>query len=730
MSESEPPPYSTTVREGDSEALLEDARSSKSKSHIGRRPENRNRLESIGLINVFTLILGFLVSTSVATYIAFLWLASPAIGPSGLESGLWKAVALSNRVEISVTISSAVLRLAMALQVGVALSMVGGIVLENSAVPLRFVPFILTLRGSGKGSLIELVRFIFETSHLNYALNLAAATLLLTTILSQLTSTFLVADLGLSPFLSNTQFGKVAYGLRDAPSVNEDSVVYQTWQETTDDIQYWTSGAPEYPIFAEYSAPPAQWELMQDTGINLRALPPFRTSSQRAALHEYDGYTAVFDTRVTCLTPTTDVDLVVRPVEIPEWTTAQLSGYVQVDLPPHIRWNDPDIDPTLRTMRRKLNCSVSLPSLTFEGQAAPDWAVTICHLSPALVVMDSPLQTWRTPRGIFTDQYLVINATGLGKEWQRAVETPFIFTHPNTTVPWTRISDPEHDDLSISLSLCITSWRDTTIPSNIARSGITRPEPTLEWDDSTRSYRASDITRLHAGAAEGLSHEDRGVLTLRERTNWTEGYVWARKFALGSMYIRWIAGFAGMTDENIGVSVCTICEINPKSVFRAHRSHVAIFQDILQKTGSLPHAIQALFTILTQRAWYDFINEFDVFDDNAAFTLYTNTSQIPVRMMGMSLVVGVIILHNAAVYIIVLLFLNRLKISMIGNLWQGFGQVVAGDMAALVSRSTVALDKEVVQELKNNHGVGEVVELIEDSESGHVRLQRRRNAEV
>ena len=128
--------------------------------------------------------------------------------------------------------------------------------MKNTTVPLRFVPLILTLRGSGKGSARELIRFISETFRLNRLLNLMVATMLLTTMLSQLTSTFLVSDLGPSPFLDNPRFENVPYGLQEAPSfdiVQEGEIVLRKYMESTDDVGYWTSGAAEYPIFAEYS---------------------------------------------------------------------------------------------------------------------------------------------------------------------------------------------------------------------------------------------------------------------------------------------------------------------------------------------------------------------------------------------------------------------------------------------------------------------------------------------
>lgn len=176
--------------------------------------------------------------------------------------------------------------------------------------------------------------------------------------------------------------------------------------------------------------------------------------------------------------------------------------------------------------------------------------------------------------------------------------------------------------------------------------------------------------------------------------------------------------------------MCTFCENQAYSVFRAHRLYVVIFQDVRKRTGNLALAMQTVFTILVQRAWYDFLNEFDV-SAEGSFTAYTERL-IPVRMVGMPVVVATVLVHNLAVIIVAVVFVSQRRMSLIGNLWQGFGQVVVGDVASLAARSTVALDKEVKRELKKHDDgvVGEVVELIRDVRSGDVRLQRRRRFNV
>lgn len=532
--------------------MQDEQRSMAASNHIGRPLESRSKLEAVGNSNVIILILGFVVSLVVVAYLLFLWQLSPECGFAGWESGLWKTIALRDGVGPSVTISSAILRLTMALQLGVALPMAAGLFLENATAPLRFVPLVLMLRGCGKGSMPELISYLSHTFRSNLLLNFMIVILLLTTTLSQLASTLLVSDLGQGSFLDNPQRQLIAYGLQPAPNVKEGTVDLQRYQESTDDVQYWTSGPAEYPIFAEYSEPPPQWGPagMQDTGVNLHAFPPFRASDQRASLHQYDGYSAVFDTRVTCLTPVVNSRLLVDHIYTRIWTTAQLSGSANVDLPPHIR-DDQNAPVWDRIMRLTFNCSVSLPGVTFEEQAASDWAITICHLGKGGFTIDSPIKKSNSYSS--DQQYLVINATGQGEQWQQAVKAGEVdFTNSNVTNPWTRLSLPTNGQVPLTLSLrfCISGLETVNIPTNMTRSATSprREEPTVTWDDTLRAYDTSQVTDLYAGGGGSSAAQldsprnlsdpsSRGILTLAKRTNWTQDHIETRRFAYSSIVI-------------------------------------------------------------------------------------------------------------------------------------------------------------------------------------------------
>ncbi|KAM7197913.1 hypothetical protein V8F20_006361 [Naviculisporaceae sp. PSN 640] len=716
---------------------------------IGKGPQHRSRLQAIGRLNITTLTIGLVLCLGVVAYIAFLWLSSPACGVS--EPGeVWKAIALSNNFGISITISSVIVRLAMALQLGVAFSVVGALVLENGVAPIQSVPFILTMRGSGKVSVVELAQLVSQTSGTNDLLNLITVVLVLTTALSQFTSTLLLTDLGTSPFLNKTQTALVNYGLKEtSPDVGD----LEGYQAASDDVDFWSSGATEYPVFAEYSEPrpPQDNQSTQDTGLTLRAFPPFKTTAERASLYRWDGLTAAFDTRVTCLTPRVKANLSIDATEwewVDGWTSKiEITGYADLELPQHMAWSDvnPDSGPTNQSTRARFKCPVSLPSLTFASRSTSEWAITICELGStedtSLIhfFTESPLQPdskWTA--GI---QYIVFNTTGTRQDWlegsgstNRSTENWHILVISNLTetsdspAPWTRLSVAGDSSLSIMLSVCVTPYiYGRNMPVNMTRSGPPAPEAVLRRYDRGPYFGMSEIVSLHAGAAKGLTDAERGILTLHKRENWTADLVDARHFAEKATDILWRGNMPVVRNGSaVGVMLCRFClNLDSRTIFRAHQSHIMVFQQVLRQTGSLAYAIQALFTILLQRGWYDYIDEFDVWAE-ASYTMYTSNSLIPVRMVGMPVVMATILAHNIVVLTVVIMFLRPQRISVVGNLWQGFGQVVTSNkMAWLAERYTTALDKEVAKDLKDQGIRDEVVGLVHDTDKGVMSLRRR-----
>ncbi|KAK0627845.1 hypothetical protein B0T14DRAFT_563615 [Immersiella caudata] len=721
-----------------------------SRQQIGRAPRTRSRIQAAGSINAAVLAVGLAVSTAVAAYLIFLWLPL-LVGDSHLGpqlTGLWNSVALASWIPASVTISSAALRAVLGMQFATAVSLAAAVLLEGRGVPVRFAPLALTLRTSSMPSTWRLLDYLGGTLALDVPTTLATAVLVATTLLSQLSSTLLVSDLGTGPILSSLRAEAVGYGFSNPPNLQDGQLDFERFQEATNDASYWQAGSSEYPLFAEASETPlAPESLMLDTGPSLRAFPPLGDGISRASLHSYGGYAPVFDARVSCMTPLINANFTVEDDVLSIWTSAQFNGRLWVDIPSRARWHLDGADQSVREMWKRFNCSISLPADAFEGQAVGEWALTICEPESGAISLESPINDGSDGEGISPRFLIVVNATGRGVEWKRAVESgSFGWTVSNQTVPWTRLAHPSRR-LFLDVSFCLDTFQDTiNVPVSMTRPGRPRPEPLLQWDQGRRRYDASNITRLHAGAVDGLSYADRNVLILQQRANWTEDMVRTRRFLVPATSISTFQGLWAMYDSDISVTLCTFCE-NSETSFRAHRHHVTVFQAVLLTTGSLPLAIQALWTILTQRAYYDFIAEYDVAAP-AEYSLFADRV-IPIRQRGLLAVLAILVAHNVALLLLVGRFLSRPRLAMPGQLWQAFGQLAASGpmlakddgsededdecVAGWALRATTARDSEVEEEMRRRNGAGGVggrgeVALVyehDDFGSGQLHLRPR-----
>lgn len=65
---------------------------------------------------------------------------------------------------------------------------------------------------------------------------------------------------------------------------------------------------------------------------------------------------------------------------------------------------------------------------------------------------------------------------------------------------------------------------------------------------------------------------------------------------------------------------------------------MVVFQSILRSTGSLPLAMQALWTVVAQRTWYNFAPQFEV-GSEAEFTVFWRDS-VTAEMGGGGCCVG------------------------------------------------------------------------------------------
>ncbi|KAM7219643.1 hypothetical protein V8F06_005024 [Rhypophila decipiens] len=294
--------------------------------------------------------------------------------------------------------------------------------------------------------------------------------------------------------------------------------------------------------------------------------------------------------------------------------------------------------------------------------------------------------------------------------------------------------------LVVAMSYCAASFVSAVVPISMERRrNNSNAEPVAEPNNDNRYKNSSSlqgIARLYAGAMGGDSLSARGVLELGPRVA-AAGHGWSAGRALSERLMDYELTSARLEDIHEGalrqgtrvgvsVSLCSRCELDPHSSFRVHKDHAAVFQHILQSTpGSLPLAMQTVWTILAQMAYYDRLPEFNV--KREASIASFRQALVPVGVNGLVFVVAIIIIQNVAVALIVVLFLRRTRLSLVGNLSQGFGQLVASDVSRMALRTTVASDKEVLSQLEKEGVRTSSVSLAYDFQGKVSRLESRVN---
>ncbi|ORY01184.1 hypothetical protein BCR34DRAFT_99947 [Clohesyomyces aquaticus] len=124
-----------------------------------------------------------------------------------------------------------------------------------------------------------------------------------------------------------------------------------------------------------------------------------------------------------------------------------------------------------------------------------------------------------------------------------------------------------------------------------------------------------------------------------------------------------------------------------------HRAHTALFQDILTTTNNIALAMQAVFTVIIQMAFYDFLSEFDAKTDVSV--THNISVLIPVYWSGFTTVIAMLSVHLLMVLIILAMFLKSTRLLMLGNAWQAVAQASCGETERLLKQVSTLSEKEV-----------------------------------
>ena len=128
--------------------------------------------------------------------------------------------------------------------------------------------------------------------------------------------------------------------------------------------------------------------------------------------------------------------------------------------------------------------------------------------------------------------------------------------------------------------------------------------------------------------------------------------------------------------------------------------HIRLFQEIVQSGGSIAFALQSLITLLSSVAYYDQLGQFD----NKAPISQTQvvTANAPQRYRGFVAVATVLLVHLILLGIIVTMFLNGTRYTMLGNSWQSVSQAVTSETEAYLAIASMKVDDEVKSKMEDD----------------------------
>ncbi|EQB58727.1 hypothetical protein CGLO_00985 [Colletotrichum gloeosporioides Cg-14] len=488
--------------------------------------------------------------------------------------------------------------------------------------------------------------------------------------------------------------------------------VKDTWYGS----KVWHSAPGTYFRFAEHSRiSTRQSDDFEDTGRLLRAFLPFINEESRMRLRHYDGPATVIDSRVVCHRPVLSNVTFSYSSESFDDNNYLSDVFIRGNLTFNVDGNEQSSPlEYLEGGPWSFNCVAP----TKHNNTALNWQASICSLNGGALAPGALLSTPRLVPGVIfqlTSLFLVFNSTGVGDDWRKSVqehgaENPE--THlwdstvnelgldSSTDGVWTRF-EPADDTIGMAASACFTNFGASVedVKMSSTTNGIQR---SVSWDRSVSQYDTDGVRiQYHSVDDTTMSHEERGILHLEWKDVWDldpitrtgsdDDYLAITGFfGVASDLPFVVRGPLNITDE---LNPCGTLQVGGYSTRAVHYAHASLFQNVIRETGSLPEALQELFTILEQMKYYEELPYYNV-GSTATFIL-AEEKLIPVRWLGFGIVISIIGIHFGLLITTMILFLRLTRSSYLGNIWMSLSQVFSPETAHIIQEGTETKDGEL-----------------------------------
>lgn len=485
-------------------------------------------------------------------------------------------------------------------------------------------------------------------------------------------------------------------------------------------VDFFQAGPAAYARFAEWAEKPHLDTDYADTGSTLRAFLPFGSSDDRSVLRDYDGPATVVDSRVRCVRPSIDIHNITFLAASSGGSRSNyeiaIAGKVrsQGRLPGQIDGEEEAFSDGLEGV-----FLISVVARIYYPNAT-DW-----RLSYALVPSFSDVSGFSNnvlaPENTGFATLILMNATGNG--WQEVLdnvtnysvsqENPIVGPYEwnqTTSGLWTELGPSNSTaDIGLSATLCYANFESNHYIIHADEGEDFTESKNMTWVPEAHTYSTSTVRQMLDIWSEDLTPKQRGILRLHAPANgnWstlkipeTDSDYITTPVTTGLRKLINPDAYTGDT-AHLGVGWGASAAFTPFSSYNGvHKTHAALFQDIIKRTSNPALAFQAFFTIIEQMTYYDLLPQFDI-TGNASYSL-SKRVEVPAQWIGFGAVMGLLVLHAVLLVLAVVLFTARTEHSLLGNAWQAIAQVNSSDTLETVHWASNMTDVEVKRLLRMN----------------------------
>jgi hypothetical protein len=652
----------------------------------GADSQNRRQSikESLGLIGCIVIVVGSVLILAIMAFLIYLWGGSGPLPGGKQASPVWRSIMLNGWITQAITLSSLIIRIALALQASICTSLVAALILENYGVPLSKVAHFTILR-SVNGGPFTLVYLMSSIKSLTLP-GVVIWVLFLGTLASQFTSTILVFDLDFASLVDFTHGRNVSFMMSE--SALDNFADQFNWGET-----------PNYVPFGEVPSkqnPGPNGAGVSDTGVLRRAWLPF--NSNITTLRNYAGPGWVVDSRVVCMRPSFKPKFKINPRDINFFDGTQfVSGTISYDeVFQKAGLDGPPLCAGDQCLPADFNCSI--PGYIDPTRATPTFlcAPGIGN-STQIDPVNSTIQ--EAPISEASIVLVLLSSDGTEEDWNSISNTNKSFTSYGDG-EWTVFEMSQN--FTVNMTLCFLT--QTNNVANIRLDiGVNPKEPGTLWDIDTQSVDTTNIRNFMGVDNSTSTLQERGLFTIESvdissssSNNHNINSTLAEMNAIalfddftGNIII---AGDNGDVTGNQTFFLCYDCDgfhnIFPSIEYRM------LFQDTLTYTQRPALAIQTMFGVAAQMMHYGRSVWFDIFSESQVAS--SVTQRAPHRQTGLIAVMVITAVNLICIVFITVWFLVKARYTKLGNYWQAIAQVSASsDTRWILDKANGLTDNEV-----------------------------------